>query len=616
CLHYQAHKTEPVPAHSTSSNAEHSPPVPNTSSNDSPPPRDHPETTTVDDLDSNNHPSEQARIDYLNFYMQGVRANLMNDTATAYEYFRKNYDLNPSSHVAEKILALDPDRHNTELILKKAQKMALLHPKNTNILVTHGRLLSSVNRLEEAYSQFKQAIAIKPRNETAYYFWIETLMSQQQWSEALQVVASLKSVRGDLLLPWLLELRIFIKTSQFQKARAAGEKLRKKEPRDRGTQLMLAYVYVKLKQTQKASELYRKLELSGANFASQERITQTKYYEILDGYDQATHALQQLIQALPENKHSYHEIFTKELMWIYFEQKNMPQVSKLLSEYQQHPTRDLTAEMSYVLALAYEQQGQKDAALATLKTIPESSIFAPPAYTKIFLLLSEPYHQGERNLQDFLRDQDLENTAALIEGASPPSAMSLYLTGSYYYKKGNFQKAREILTNATMIFPQNRQLTFWLGLVHFELGDLQISEKIYRDMLADIPLDPGILNALGYTLALRGEKLDEAVSLLQTALELQPDDPAITDSLGWAYFMAKNYSKAQELLEKAYALKPHDAEINEHLVALYLALGQCAQAKKHMDIAYKNMMMIPGMDKIIARKQQLGESCNMSSPTP
>jgi len=88
-----------------------------------------------------------------------------------------------------------------------------------------------------------------------------------------------------------------------------------------------------------------------------------------------------------------------------------------------------------------------------------------------------------------------------------------------------------------------------------------------------------VLNVLGYSQLERRENLAEAERLIREASRLQPDDPAITDSLGWAYYVRGELPKAVELLERAARGQPADAAINEHLGDAYYAAGRRYEAR-------------------------------------
>lgn len=87
------------------------------------------------------------------------------------------------------------------------------------------------------------------------------------------------------------------------------------------------------------------------------------------------------------------------------------------------------------------------------------------------------------------------------------------------------------------------------------------------------------LNYLGYALVDRGQDLAEGRALLERASQLRPDDPAITDSLGWAYFRSGDHARALPLLERAAQGNPSSPTINEHLGDAYWQAGRRFEAR-------------------------------------
>jgi Flp pilus assembly protein TadD len=87
------------------------------------------------------------------------------------------------------------------------------------------------------------------------------------------------------------------------------------------------------------------------------------------------------------------------------------------------------------------------------------------------------------------------------------------------------------------------------------------------------------LNALGYSLADRNMRLDQAREYIVKALELVPEDPFIMDSLGWVEFRLGKFQEALAILQKAHSLKP-DADIAAHLGEVMFLLGQKDDALK------------------------------------
>ena len=87
------------------------------------------------------------------------------------------------------------------------------------------------------------------------------------------------------------------------------------------------------------------------------------------------------------------------------------------------------------------------------------------------------------------------------------------------------------------------------------------------------------MNALGYTMADRNENLQEALQMIEKAAALNPDDPAITDSLGWVHYRLGNLDLAEEYLRKAYAAYP-DGEVAAHLGEVLWVQGKQREARR------------------------------------
>ena len=111
-----------------------------------------------------------------------------------------------------------------------------------------------------------------------------------------------------------------------------------------------------------------------------------------------------------------------------------------------------------------------------------------------------------------------------------------------------------------------------------KLGRSEEMERLLRKLIAARPDFHHAYNALGYSLADRNQRLDEARQLVEKALSLSPGDPFITDSLGWVEFRAGNWDKAQQLLDTAYKAKP-DAEIAAHYGEVLWSMNRKDEAR-------------------------------------
>ncbi len=104
------------------------------------------------------------------------------------------------------------------------------------------------------------------------------------------------------------------------------------------------------------------------------------------------------------------------------------------------------------------------------------------------------------------------------------------------------------------------------------------AEEDFRAALVLRPDQPQVLNYLGYSLVERGEKLDEALEMIETAVAARPDNGAIVDSLGWVLFQLGRYDEAVIHMERAAALEAVDPIVNDHLGDVYWAVGRKIEA--------------------------------------
>ena len=87
-----------------------------------------------------------------------------------------------------------------------------------------------------------------------------------------------------------------------------------------------------------------------------------------------------------------------------------------------------------------------------------------------------------------------------------------------------------------------------------------------------------MLNYLGYMLADQGEKLPEALKMIRQAVDLEPQNGAYLDSLGWAYFKTGEYAQAEENLRKANERINTDPTVHDHLGEVYEKTGNLKMA--------------------------------------
>lgn len=141
------------------------------------------------------------------------------------------------------------------------------------------------------------------------------------------------------------------------------------------------------------------------------------------------------------------------------------------------------------------------------------------------------------------------------------------------------KEAFDLLDAAVKNLPNTPELVYDYALAAERLQKFDLMETELRKAIAFKPDFAAAYNALGYSFADRNVKVDEAISLIQKALELSPNDHYMLDSLGWAYYRKGNLDQAINYLQQAYSINP-DPEIAAHLGEVLWHKGRHDQAKK------------------------------------
>lgn len=150
------------------------------------------------------------------------------------------------------------------------------------------------------------------------------------------------------------------------------------------------------------------------------------------------------------------------------------------------------------------------------------------------------------------------------EQTSWPNRVRAYLAQGEILRSANKNKeAFEMYSRALMQNPEDADLLYARALSAEKVDRLDITESDLLKVLSTEPENANALNALGYTLADRTERLQEAHAYIKRAMELVPDDPAILDSLGWVSYRLGKMEDAVKWLSKAFELLK-DAEIAAH----------------------------------------------------
>ena len=150
-----------------------------------------------------------------------------------------------------------------------------------------------------------------------------------------------------------------------------------------------------------------------------------------------------------------------------------------------------------------------------------------------------------------------------------------------------YEEAFNALTRALEKLPNHPDLLYDRAMAAEKIDRLDVMEAALRKLIQVKPDHAHAYNALGYTLADRTNRYEEAKTLLEQALKLAPEDPFILDSMGWLYFRMKDYDQAIAHLRRALVLRA-DPEIAAHLGEVLWVKGERAEAEQVWAGALKN----------------------------
>jgi tetratricopeptide (TPR) repeat protein len=181
----------------------------------------------------------------------------------------------------------------------------------------------------------------------------------------------------------------------------------------------------------------------------------------------------------------------------------------------------------------------------------------------------------------------LQQVKSLLKGT--PDDREVYIALAQMYSRlKRWNDAEEAISKADQLStkPDDKQYTaFVRGSIYERQKKYDQAETQFKQILVTDPQNAMTLNYLGYMLADRGVRLDEALGYIKKAVELDPANGAYLDSLGWAYFKLGKYDLAEENLNKAIQHTPNDPTVQDHLGDVYQKTGRLKLAAAHWERA-------------------------------
>ena len=223
-------------------------------------------------------------------------------------------------------------------------------------------------------------------------------------------------------------------------------------------------------------------------------------------------------------------------------------------------------------ATLLDELGQYDLAIETYKRVSSDN---------------PSFHAAELGRAEALaRDGKVDASIEVLEQLArsyPDLAVIHTELGDLFRTSEEFEKAAAAYDQALLLTPEGARSEWFLlyarGISHERLDMWDKAEADFRSALERNPDQPQVLNYLGYSMVEKGINLDEALSMIERAVEARPDSGYIIDSLGWVLYRLGRYDEAVEPMEKAVEIEAVDPIVNDHLGDVYWAVGRTREAE-------------------------------------
>lgn len=471
--------------------------------------------------------------------------------------------------VAERALRIALFAKDEDAALTAARRWVELDParlearQSLAMLATHARIA------DEAYEQLEYLVSAAPDDEQAYEMITGLLARSEDRELTLALMYRLIQAHPEAAEAHLAYGRLALHADNAELALREVEQALALRPGWTDAVVLQAAVHMRLEQPEQAR---RELEaaIAGQPGNIDLRLALARLLLDLQDLPAAGVQFQEVVRRKPDHADAR---FSLGLLAV--EQKQYGQAEshfrKLLASGQREQ------EARYYLGRVAELRDDKQGALDWYATITEGDYWLEAQIRTADLQAELGDLPGARRHLQSLRLQD------------PRLAVRLYLVeGEILTRAGELAEAMRLYNGVLVEAPDNHEVLYARALLAERLGESAQAERDLRRIVEADPDNFHALNALGYTLADRNERLDEALALIEKALALAPDEAAIVDSMGWVHYRLGRLDAAVEHLQRAYTLSGEDPEVAAHLGEVLWVQGRHAEARRVWDKARRD----------------------------
>ncbi len=455
--------------------------------------------------------------------------------------------------------------------LKSAELWVELRPDDIDAREAIAAVLLELDRTPEARAHFERMLAIedKRRNLGQAYPRIAAVLSRHaSRAGTLETMQSLVARHRRVPAAHFALAHLAVRAGDLERAGSAAERALQLRPDWEEAAQFRARIFISQKDMARAQAFYESF-LQDNSGATQTRLNYARFLIDQKQWEKALDQFQRIVAASPEDADAIYAVGLLSL-----QTNRLTEADRYLKlALKLRPAND-QAKL-YLGQVAEQQRRYEDARHWYGGVGPGESYFEAQARFGIMLAKLGDLPAARRHLQG-------------IEPENDPQRVQVVLAEEQVLREARqYREAFDTLGRALTALPDNKDLLYARSLIAEKLGLIDVAERDLRAILKQDAKNANALNALGYMLADRGQRLDEAQKLLREAMTLKPDDPFILDSYGWLMYRLGNSAEAIKHLRRALTLRS-DAEISAHLGEVLWVTGERREAESVWDRALRD----------------------------
>ncbi|HTV54430.1 MAG TPA: tetratricopeptide repeat protein, partial [Terriglobia bacterium] len=507
---------------------------------------------------------------------------------------------------------------NLQRAIHEYETIVKLDPSDTHSEVLLGRLYELNRQPAQAAELFKKILVANPNSEEAMMYLGSQYLHEGQYSQAAQILERIPEDRKSAQT--YVELgAAYSQMQKFDKAAQNFKAALQMDPVNQDVRRQYADALMRSGKTGPARvELETVLKSDPKDGRALLRLAQLDQSE--GHYNQAVQELDQAQKLMPGDLEvAYTDAQLQDALGhegaaIKILKQLLVQTASPNGTYGADEANDRGAFLER-LGLIYRSQSNYSEAVSTFQQMV--GLGGDQASRGEYLIIETLQLQGQlakaaaeaqRALQKFPKNQSLNLIDASVLGdqghvdeavakvrdfmkANGDSVEAELQIVEVYSQAKRYRDAQNIAQGLLQqkLKPSQKEYTqFLLGSVYERQKKYGQAEEQFKAVLAADPLNAAAYNYLGYMLADRGVQLQQSVDDIKKALQLDPNNGAYLDSLGWAYYKMNRYDEARQPLEKAAHLLANDPTVLMHLGHLYLKLGQKTLAVQTWKLALEH----------------------------